>query len=314
MSTALLTTCYREADTIDDFVDAVLSQTRQPEEFVVVDAGSDDGTVDRLRQRLAEGVPITLVVAPGLNRSAGRNRALAESTAELVAVTDVGAIPRPDWFERIIAPFETDPDVDVVAGYYEPPPGTVLEQAVAAATVPAVEEVNPDTFLPSGRSVALRRQAWEAVGGYPEWTLFAEDTVFGLTLRQQGFRFRFEPRAKVWWRPETRPLRLLKQFYWYARGDSRCRLWFRHYTKAFLLAAGTLGLTGAGFAAPVCWWGLPGIGLVYYVRHLLRARRRTSSPVAVALAPLVNVLVDAALATGYLRGLADRRIPADGNR
>lgn len=314
MKTALATTCFREAEAIEAFIDAVTGQTRKPDEIVIVDAGSDDGTVEQIQRRIAAGAPVTLVVAPGAGRSAGRNRAIEVSSAELIALTDVGSHPRPDWFERIIAPLEADDEVGVVAGYYEAEPKMLWQAAVAAATVPAAAEVDPGTFLPSGRSVAFRRSAWQRVGGYPEWAEYGEDTAFGLALRRHGAVFRFEPQAVVRWNPESRLGRLARQFYRYARGDAQARQWFRHYTKAYTLAVLKLGmLVGGAFWWPA-WLGIPALAALYWVRHALRARRRTSRAAAAWLAPLANAAVDAAHVAGYTRGLLERQTNGLGDR
>jgi glycosyltransferase involved in cell wall biosynthesis len=307
MRTALVTTCFREADTIDAFIDAVTAQTRRPDEIIIVDGGSDDGTPERIKASVREGAPVRLIVEPGANRSVGRNRAVEATSAELIALTDVGSHPRPDWFERIIAPLEGDSAVDVVAGYYAANPETLWESAIAAATVPAAEEVDPEAFLPSARSIAFRRSAWESGGGYPEWAWHNEDTPFDLALKAAGAQFRFEPRAVVEWRPQARLRRLFVQFCRYARGDAQGRLWFRHYTKAYAL----LGLKVALLVTGAFWWpawlGIPTLGALYWIRHALRAQRRTPSSGAAWLAPAANAIVDLAHVVGYTRGLFERR-------
>ena len=306
MTTALVTTCYREAEAIDAFIDAVLAQTRQPDEIIIVDGGSDDGTVGRIEERIQKGEPIALIVEPGAKRSVGRNRGVQASSADLIAITDVGSQPHSDWFERIIAPLESDEPPDVVAGYYVADPSTTWEAAVAAATVPVVEEVDPDTFLPSARSIAFRRSAWEKAGGYPESVWVSEDTAFDLALKATGAQFVFEPAAAVAWRPHAAVNRLFVQFYRYARGDAECRIWFRHYTKAYLVAC----LSAVSLIGGALWWpallGLPALGVLYWLRHAVRAQRRARALAAILLAPLANAIVDAAHVLGYSRGLLER--------
>jgi len=306
--TALVTTCYREASAIGAFLDAVLAQTRRPDEIIIVDAGSDDGTVERIRERISAGAPVRLIVEPSACRSRGRNLAVAESTGEVIVVTDVGALPRRDWFERIVAPLEADPSIDVVAGYYEAEGESLWERAVAAAIVPVADEVDPETFLPSARSIAFRREVWARVGGYPEEARFNEDTPFDLALKALGARFVFEPSAVVRWLPEASVGRLFRQFFRYARGDAQCRLWFRHYAKAYI----GLGLGLAIIVAAALWWWpllllLPLLGVAYWARHAARAYKRTRSLAAAALAPAANLIVDLAHLIGYTRGLLDRR-------
>lgn len=306
MTTALITTCYQEAEAIDGFLDAVLAQTRRPDEIIIVDAGSDDGTVEQIRERIEARAPIALIIEPGANRSRGRNRAIEETSADAIAVTDVGAEPNPDWFERIIAPLEADESLDVVAGYYRPDPRTLWEAAVAAATVPAASEVNPDTFLPSARSVAFRRVAWEVAGGYPEHLRHNEDTPFDLALKASGATFIFEPGAIVNWRPHASISRLFVQFYRYARGDAQARIWFRHYAKAYMVCALLLAFLIAGAFWPPALLGAALLGLAHWSRHALRAWPRTPSDLAPLLAPFANAVVDAAHVVGYSQGLLER--------
>jgi len=309
--TALVATCLREAAAIDEFLAALLGQTRKPDSIVILDAGSGDGTVERIQVAIASGAPVTLIVQPGANRSVGRNRAIEAADADLIAVTDVGSLPQPEWFSRIISPLESAPDVGVVAGYYEPTPQSTWDAAVAAATVPAVSEVNPKTFLPSSRSVAFRRSAWEAAGGYPERAWHNEDTPFDLAMKAAGARFVFEPQAVVHWRPHSSLRRLYRQFARYARGDAEEGIWFSHYTKAYLVATATLGALWLGLLWPPYFWWLPLLAAAYWARHALRARRRTNSWPAAALAPIVNATLDIAHVVGYTTGLIRRRPDAD---
>ena len=45
--------------------------------------------------------------------------------------------------------------------------------------------MRPARFLPSSRSVAFRKSAWTAIGGYPAWLDYGEDIVFDLALQER---------------------------------------------------------------------------------------------------------------------------------
>ena len=303
--TAIIATCLREVESIDTFLDAILTQTRQPDDIVIVDAGSNDGTIEKIEARIAAGAPIRLFIEPEANRSVGRNLAIEKAQAELIAVSDVGAVPERDWFEWIIALLEEDEEVGVVSGYYRAEPVTLWEQAVAAATILDVSEVDPETFLPSSRSVAFRKTLWEKAGKYPEEFNHNEDTPFDLALKETGAKFFFKPEAVVVWRPEASFRGLYRQFWRYARGDAQCGLWFKHYLKAFVMITFILiGLCLSPIYIQALW--VVGFGFIlYWLRYTRRAYKRSKKITVAFLAPVANLILDIAHVSGYIQGLCD---------
>src|SRR5687767_723686 len=118
---SLITTVLNEAESLPGFLRAVAGQSRKPDEIVIVDGGSADGTAEILRQADGSlGAPLRTLVADGLNIGQGRNRAIAEAEGEVIVVGDVGAIPDPQWLERLVEALEADEATDVAAGFYRP--------------------------------------------------------------------------------------------------------------------------------------------------------------------------------------------------
>ncbi len=224
MAIAVILTVLNEAQALPRLLDSLAAQARLPDEIVVAEGGSRDATPAILatyaEQFAARGLLLRVVAAPGANIAQGRNAAIAAATSDVIAATDAGVRLPPEWLERLTAPF-ADPAVNVVAGFFEPDPATVLETAMGATVLPEVRDVNPATFLPSSRSVAFRRTAWAAVGGYPAWLDYSEDVIFDLALRAKFGRFVFAPDARVFFRPRGSLRALAKQYYLYARGDGR---------------------------------------------------------------------------------------------
>jgi glycosyltransferase involved in cell wall biosynthesis len=311
---SLITTVFNEEDTIGPLLDSILAQTRQPDEIIIADAGSTDRTREIISGYIARGLPARMLVEPGANRSRGRNLAIRNAGGEIIASIDAGCIAPRDWLNRLVAPFESDNPPDVVAGYYEPDTANTLEDAIAVATIPDASEVDPATFLPSGRSVAFRREAWARVGGYPEHVDYAEDTAFDLRLKESGFRFLFVPQAHVRWRMQADLWRVLKQFFRYARSDGELGHWFRHYTKAFALIA-TLALLlflAHAHRHGQVWGSLFAVALIaYWFRYTARARGRNAEWPTALLSPGVSLTVDVGNFAGYIAGsLRHRPRPA----
>lgn len=194
----LIATTRNERAGVRSWMASVAAQTRLPDQIVIVDAGSTDGTPDELRRAAAaHGLTVTLLVEPGANIARGRNLAIEQATSPILACTDFGCRLTSTWLERILTPFADDPEIQVVGGWY-----VALENGRPQRRRgwPSLEQVDPGEFLPSSRSLAFAREAWTRAGGYPEWlTLTGEDTWFGLELGRFCERGAFVPEAVVEW-------------------------------------------------------------------------------------------------------------------
>ena len=298
---SLIVTVRNEEGSIDALLDSLLAARRPPEEIVVADGGSTDGTMARLGARAAGDARVRAIVAPG-NRSVGRNAAVRAARHAIVACTDAGAAVEPDWLARIVAPLEADPAVGVVAGFYRPDGRTAFERAAGVVSAPALRELDPARFLPSTRSIAFRREAWERAGGFDEALDHNEDTPFALALRAAGVRFAFAGDAIVRWRPrgDLRALWRQHRRFGFGDGESRVQAWFYRRLAAKYVLAALLLL--AGFAWRPAWW-LLALGAAGFV--LQQARRglgRIPALEAVLLVPALKVVYDLAYLAGYLRG------------
>ena len=101
---------------------------------------------------------------------------------------------------------------------------------MGATVLPTVDEVKPESFLPSSRSVAFTKAAWEAAGGYPEWIDYCEDLIFDFRLRDVAGPFAWAPEAVAHFRPRGSLKAFFKQYYRYARGDGKADLWRKKHS------------------------------------------------------------------------------------
>src|SRR5665811_1248301 len=154
-----------ERDNIAPLIDALLSQMAPPDEIVVADGGSTDGTREYLEERSTMDRRLRIVDGPG-GISENRNAAIAAARNDVIACTDAGCIPEPDWLEQITAPFESG--ADWVAGMSRPAGDHPTHIAMGLVLMPVAEEVNPEHFLPGGASQAFRKSAWQRVSGFPQ--------------------------------------------------------------------------------------------------------------------------------------------------
>lgn len=314
---SLIVTTLNEGPAIRRLLDSILAQTLPPDEVVIVDGGSTDDTVVQI-EAYADRLPLRLLVEPGANISQGRNRAIATARGDILAVTDAGTRLEPTWLEAITLPLRQDPAVMAVAGFFLPDPHTAFEVAMGATVLPAVAEIDPTTFLPSSRSLALRRTAWEAAGGYPEWLDYCEDLIFDFKLRALYGPFAWAPQAIAHFRPRGSLRAFFRQYYRYSRGDGKADLWRRRHAiryTTYLVATPLLLALGLE-VHPVFWLGLL-LGFGAYCRtpyrRLLAAWRRPLADgrylrpaeklYTLALVPVIRVTGDVAKMVGYPVGV-----------
>ncbi len=283
LQVSLIATCRNEAGGVEAWLDSLLQQERLPDEVVICDGGSSDGTLEIL-QRRAKSFPVPLIVlsAPGSNIARGRNLAIQHATHEIIACTDLGCTLQPDWLRRLVAPFERDPEIALSAGYYQVVQNNTISTSFPASRLAAdlfgvhLETVQPQSFLPSGRSLAFKKNLWQQAGGYPEWLTDAgEDTLFDYQLKAQPARWAFVPQACVSWRAPDRLSRLLRTYARYARGDGETGIaaglyWYKTVEVALTYSRRLLLLV-AGIALSCLFWPA---GLLYWTTWLALAALR----------------------------------------
>jgi glycosyltransferase involved in cell wall biosynthesis len=230
---SVIVTVLNEARSIETLLRSLAEQTRRPDEVVIVDGGSSDGTWEVLRHAVASRrLPLKILSQPGANISRGRNVAIDIAQGPIIAATDAGVHLSKTWLAELMRPFDEGEDVDVVSGFFLPEAHSPFELALAAVTLPRLDEIDADSFWPSSRSVAFRKEAWEDVGGYPDWLDYCEDLLFDFELRDAGYVLRFAPRAVVYFRPRSDLRAFFRQYYRYARGDGKADFWrYRHLAR-----------------------------------------------------------------------------------
>lgn len=227
---AIVATVRNERAGIESFLESLLGQTRAPEEIIVVDGASTDGTLEVLRRYEAAGR--VRVISRPCNIAEGRNAGIAASDVELLAVTDAGCRVDPRWLERLVGAYLEHGEPEVVAGNFRFECHTPFEHAVVLGTfAPDRDSTDTARYFPSSRSVAFRKDAWARAGGYPEWLYAAEDTLFNIRLRQLGCRFVFASDAIVHWRPRETWRALARQRFNFARGNARIGFGLGGYRK-----------------------------------------------------------------------------------
>jgi len=221
---SLVTTCRNEIKSLPRWKQNILDQTRQPNEIVIVDAFSNDGTYEFLVDWSKNDNRIQLIQEKGA-AAFGRNLAIKKTKHEHILSTDMGVRLSNNWCEELIVPFEQDDSIEVVAG------DTCIDKETLNSPVSFAEYYIEDggfshfkpEYVIQNRSASFLKRVWAEVGGLPEdLTFYADDSVFGRQIIQNKYKMAFAPKAMTFWsRPDKFSLYKKEQFnYGYGDGEA----------------------------------------------------------------------------------------------
>jgi glycosyltransferase involved in cell wall biosynthesis len=187
---SVVTTVYNGEPYFDRAIPSILQQNYQDFEFILVDDGSKDRTVDFLREVAARDSRVRIFTPGRLGFAAAVNYGISQAKGEYIARQDFDDRSYPDRLARQAAYLDDHPEVGVVGAYYVriddqrgeryvrmPPTEHRALLSAMARYIPIAHTV-----------VAFRRRVWEEAGGYPEVPNLV-DLRFWLRVGKLGWQF-----------------------------------------------------------------------------------------------------------------------------
>jgi GT2 family glycosyltransferase len=215
-------------------VRSILASEHASWELRIVDQSDDERTARALAPFLADP-RIRYRRSRAVGVAAARNLAAADGAGELVAITDDDCEVSADWLRELEAAFAPDERIAIVFGDVLPGPHDAAAGFVPAfvGEAPALARSLRDKNLVDGAaaSMAVRRRAWDALGGFDEalglGTPLRSGEEFDLALRalRTGYFVQQTPGARVThhgFYPWTRQREVMEQ-YWYGTGAACAR-------------------------------------------------------------------------------------------
>jgi GT2 family glycosyltransferase len=225
MTISLVSTVLNDRDGVLAFLEAMARQSLPPDQIVLVDGGSRDGTWELLKSEEARSDRLWRLVAlreDQCNVARGRNLAIQAASGAIIVSTDIGCDWNSQWLEEMVIPFEYDPGVHLVNGSWAvredelSGPWAHVEWAIKGAQ----EFYANDRSHSSSRSIAYRRACWKALGGYPEdLTLAADDAVYAILVEKAAVPRTGAPTIRCWWHRHETLRGFFKEAFRYGLGD-----------------------------------------------------------------------------------------------
>lgn len=213
---------FNGAATIGRAIESVLTQTRPPDELIVVDDGSTDGTGGEVARF---GDRVTYIHQPNAGVSAARNAGAAAASGEWLAFLDADDVYYPqrlEWHAEWIA---AEPDLDFLTGdeEYRTPDGRLLKTAIAgtqagrmlseragdARRIVMDREAEIAAFVAEHfgdtPTLSLPRRTFLELGGYPPGRAVCEDVslLIRLTARSRRIGVVLRPMAIYFVYPDS---------------------------------------------------------------------------------------------------------------
>lgn len=182
MTISVVIPAYNEEKSLPNTLNSLKKLDRQPDEILVVDGGSTDGT-DKVVQKYDAKVLIVKHRGIGFARSQG----LKAASSEVVAFTDADTIVSQDWLTKIEETLG-EPGAVGVFGTFRVPNGWWVYRFYVNIIQPVLNQIYYWLGIPMapGQNLAFWKSKALEVGGFPEDFKIAEDIEMARRLMKVG--------------------------------------------------------------------------------------------------------------------------------
>ncbi len=159
-------------------LNALDMQTRLPDEVIVADAGSTDGTAELARSRGAR------VVSGGMP-AVGRNAGAHVAGGDLLLFLDADVLPLPDFIARVLKEFEHK-EFDAATCFIAALGGNHLDRTICTGTNLYFRIIQPVSPHAPGFCILSKRLFHEKMGGFDESLTLSEDIDYARRAKRCG--------------------------------------------------------------------------------------------------------------------------------
>ena len=237
-----------EEESLPALLESLLDQSLAPEEILIIDGGSRDGTVACAHRHADRGVRV-MEIGPAYP-GRGRNEGIKAARNPWIALIDAGCVPERQWIEALVSTLSKDRKACVVFGQVVPKLESEWDVAQALSLVSSVDP-RDGCRAPFIASCLLHRSIWETVGGFPEHLRAAEDLVFFDRVDNAGISTSRSSQAVVHWTLAKDPRAIFKRLRLYSAHHLSAGLSHTWHRRVFIMDAIAVSLLAAAAFWPL---------------------------------------------------------------
>lgn len=213
MRISIVTPSLNQGKFIKEAISSVLDQDYPNVEHIIVDGGSEDETLNILREYSSKTERIKWISEPDKGQSDAINKGFRMATGDIIGWLNADDRYLPGCFQTVVQTFADNPDVDIVYGDYRfiDESGNVFKVRKEIDFDPFILKYLHVLYIPSTATFFRRKIIDE--GNFLRLDLqYAMDYEYFLRLAFKGYKFYHIPRylADFRWHPASKSSRAAK--------------------------------------------------------------------------------------------------------
>jgi glycosyltransferase involved in cell wall biosynthesis len=190
--------CFNHAPFLEAAIASVRAQTRQPQEIIVVDDGSSDGSA-----HIARELGVTVLEQTNSGPSAARNAGIRAASGDVIVFLDADDLMREDCIEARVKLLQSQDGVGMVVGAFDlvdaegqklPFPTQLPSEREVIDEREALRLMNCPTC-----GLLVRSSVFQAVGGFDESLRIGEDSELLLRVSRK-YKCLVDPEPRAYYR------------------------------------------------------------------------------------------------------------------
>lgn len=221
MKISVVIPIYQEILFIDNIFNFVINAAPLDKEIFFIDGGSNDGTLEYLKNKLNNGSDINILNNPRKTVPFALNLTIPLCKGDIIVRLDAHTKYNKDYFEKILDTF-IETDADIVGGPMRIAKGSSLQNAIGIATTSKFGIGNSSFHFENYKGLtdsvylgAWRKSIFDKIGLFDIFFKRNQDDEFHYRACKNGLKIYQNPEIKLYYFPRNSYKKLFIQYFQY---------------------------------------------------------------------------------------------------